>query len=64
VSANELTGKIGTHSMRKTFASKVYEQLNGRLERVQKALGHKNINSTVAYLSFREEDIDAAILAA
>jgi integrase len=64
VTANELTGKIGTHSMCKTFANKVYEQLNGRLERVQKALGHKNINSTVTYLSFREEDIDAAILAA
>jgi site-specific recombinase XerD len=30
----------------------------------QRALGHKNINATVSYLSFREEKIDAAILAA
>jgi integrase len=62
--ANGLTGKLGTHCMRKTFANKVYEQLDGRLEKVQKALGHANINSTIQYLSFREEDIDAAILAA
>lgn len=58
-----LTGKIGTHSMRKTFANAVYERLDRDLVRTQKALGHRNINSTVSYLSFREEDIDAAILA-
>jgi integrase len=61
---NGLTGKLGTHCMRKTFANKVYDQLDGRLEKVQKALGHANINSTIQYLSFREEEIDAAILAA
>ena len=59
-----LTGKLGTHSMRKTFANKVYERLGHDLVRTQRALGHLNINSTVQYLSFREEDIDAAILAA
>jgi integrase len=62
--ANELTGKIGTHSMRKTFANKVYDHVQHDLVKTQRALGHKNINSTVAYLSFREEDIEAAILAA
>ena len=34
------------------------------LVKTQRALGHKDINSTVAYLSFREEEIDAAVLAA
>ena len=58
-----LTGKIGTHTLRKTFANAVYEKLGRDLVRTQKALGHRNINSTVSYLSFREEDIDAAILA-
>lgn len=58
-----LTGKIGTHTLRKTFANAVYERLGRDLVRTQKALGHRNINSTVSYLSFREEDIDAAILA-
>lgn len=63
VQANELTGKIATHSMRKTFADRVYEALGHDIFRTQKALGHKNINSTVQYLSFKESDIEAAILA-
>ena len=60
--ACELTGKLGTHSMRKTFANKVYDALEHDLVRTQRALGHRNINSTVQYLSFREEEIDEAIL--
>lgn len=56
-----LTGTIGTHSLRKTFANDMYEKLGHDLVRTAKALGHLNINSTVSYLSFREEDIDAAI---
>ena len=62
--ATGLIGKLGTHSMRKTFANRVYERLGHDLVRTQRALGHLNINSTVQYLSFREEDIDAAVLAA
>jgi len=62
VEANEMTGKIATHSMRKTFADRVYEALDQDIFRTQKALGHKNINSTVQYLSFKESDIEAAIL--
>jgi integrase len=61
---NGLAGKLGTHSMRKTFADPVYEKLGRDLVRTQRALGHRNINSTVSYLSFREEEIDAAILTA
>ena len=60
--AQALTGPLGTHSMRKTFAHRVYEKLDRDLLKTQRAMGHKNINSTVAYLSFREEEIDAAIL--
>jgi integrase len=63
VATNELTGKVGTHTMRKTFANRVYHQLNHDLVKTQRAMGHKNINSTVAYLSFAEDEIDAAILA-
>jgi integrase len=62
IEANEMTGKIATHSMRKTFADRVYEALGHDIFRTQKALGHRNINSTVAYLSFKESDIDAAIM--
>jgi integrase len=60
--ANRLQGQLGTHAMRKTFANRVYTALNGDLVKTQRAMGHKNINSTVSYLSFREEDIDNAIL--
>lgn len=63
-SALGFMGKLGTHAMRKTFANRVYEKLGHDLARTQRALGHLNVNSTVQYLSFREEDIDAAILAA
>ena len=59
---NGLSGKLGTHTMRKTFANKVYNKLNGALVKTARALGHRNINSTVQYLSFREEEIDDAIL--
>jgi hypothetical protein len=34
------------------------------LAELQRAMGHANVNSTVAYLSFREEEIEAAFLAA
>jgi len=47
----------------RTFATRVYDHLNRDLVKTQRALGHKNINSTVSYLSFRDEEIDAAILA-
>jgi integrase len=60
--ANELEGKLGTHA--KTFANRVYEALGHDLVKTQRAMGHANVNSTVQYLSFREEEIDAAILAA
>ena len=63
VTANELTGKVGTHAMRKAFANRVYHQLNHDLVKTQRAMGHKSINSTVAYLSLVEDEIDQAILA-
>jgi integrase len=61
--ANELTGKLGTHCMRKTFAQKVYHQLGYDLIRTKRALGHQNIGNTERYLSFAEAEIHAAILA-
>jgi integrase len=64
VHANELTGTIGTHSMRKSFASRMYDRLGKDLVKVQAVMGHANINSTVRYLNFRQEDVVNAILAA
>ena len=51
-----------THSMRKTFAKKVYDILGKDLLKTKEALGHKRIDSTVSYLSFDRGEIDDAIL--
>lgn len=70
--ANELTGPLGTHAMRKTFANQVYQHLCARratgeavdpFRMTSKALGHRSLTSTDGYLSFLEADIEAAILA-
>lgn len=66
----QLAGRTGTHSLRKTFANRVYDhfldkQVKG--ERVDafratsKALGHCDIRSTDQYLSFREEELEDAL---
>lgn len=62
VLVNELSGKLATHAMRKTFANAMRKAFGGDIFKIQKAMGHKNINSTVAYLSFNEEDIKKAIM--
>ncbi len=56
-------GTLATHCMRKTFADRMYVQL-GDVFKVQKALGHKSPASTVAYLSFQDEDLVTAVHAA
>jgi site-specific recombinase XerD len=61
--ANELTGPLGTHTMRKTFATKVYEATGKDLRSTQHALGHKSPASTAAYLAVDEAAVDAVILA-
>jgi len=55
---------LGTHTMRKTFAETMYLALDQNIFKLQKALGHASPSSTVAYLSFNEEEIDEAALSA
>lgn len=57
-----MDGKLGTHSMRKTFAEHVHEKLGRDIFKTQKALGHASLNSTAAYLSVSQDEIDEAIL--
>lgn len=61
VMANHISGKVATHSMRKTFAGQMYEKLDHDIFKTAKAMGHSNVNSTAKYLSFKEEEIEAAI---
>jgi integrase len=56
------SGPTGTHTMRKTFAQKVHRALDRDLLKTRAALGHKDINSTVQYLSFETEEVDEAVL--
>jgi integrase len=58
----ELTGNLGTHSMRKTFAKRVHGRLGNDLAKTKEALGQKNIQATMHYMSFLDEEIDQAIL--
>ena len=44
-----LNGKLATHSLRKSFAQRVYEQ-SGDIYLVQELLGHKSVSTTQRYL--------------
>jgi integrase len=57
-----MSGRLGTHSLRKTFALAVHEQLGRDLYRTQQALGHANIGSTIHYLPVAEAEIQQAIV--
>ena len=65
-----ITGKTGTHCMRKSFAAEVYGAFLRKVKAgeevdpfrmTSKALGHKKITSTDEYLSFNEKQIDDVI---
>lgn len=47
---------IGTHSTRKTIPTIAYKRSGGNLKAVSILLGHKNLNSTVHYLSIDENE--------
>jgi len=59
-----LSGNTGCHSMRKTFCQNVYRALDNDLIATQAAMHHASITSTIRYLTFDGERVDAAILAA
>lgn len=50
---------IGGHSMRKTYAMRLYEA-TGDLNYVRECLGHKNIETTKLYLGFTKKDREEA----
>lgn len=56
-----LTGKLGTHSGRKTFSKDIYEKSGHCLIKTSKALGHRDIKTTIEYLSFTDSEVDNLI---
>ena len=55
-----LNGKLATHSMRKSFAQRLYEQ-TGDIFAVQEMLGHKNVATTQAYLGVNYASMKEAV---
>ncbi len=54
-----LNGKLATHSLRKSYAQRLYEQIND-IYPVQEMLGHKDIKTTQQYLGVNYGKIRAA----
>lgn len=55
--------RIGTHSMRKTFAAAVYLATGHDLLATQKLLGHQSPLTTASYLDVDEARLDRVVLA-
>lgn len=62
--------RVGTHTMRKTFANRIYDHFLAKLaagepvdafRQTSKALGHAGLNNTERYLSFLDSDTDHAV---
>lgn len=58
---NQTKGRLATHTLRKSFARKMYEGLDHDLFRLQKAMAHSSIQITVKYLQLDAEEIDDVI---
>ena len=51
-----IDSRVGTHSMRKTYAKKVYEVAEGDYMQCKLMLNHKSLSSTESYLQFVKEN--------
>lgn len=59
---NEIFGieQVGTHSLRKTYAMKLYSDNNKDIGLVQEALGHESSKDTVKYLGIDKDRVKKA----
>lgn len=55
-------GRLGTHSLRKTFARKVFVLSGHDLQVTRAALGHTSICVTERYLECRAQDVQRLVL--
>ena len=55
-----LNGKLATHSMRKSFAQRLYEE-TADIFAVQEVLGHKSVATTQAYLGVNYASLKEAV---
>lgn len=52
---------VATHSLRKTFALKMYKSLGENIAKLQIAMGHKEIGNTIKYINIDSEEVWDAI---
>lgn len=50
-------GNFSTHSLRKTFAEECRRIFSGDILKIQRALGHADINSTLRYLDYQDKEV-------
>ena len=55
-----LNGKLASHSLRKSFAQRLYDR-TGDIYAVQEMLGHKNIATTQKYLGVNYQNVRQAV---
>lgn len=55
-----LNGKLATHSLRKSFAQRLYEE-SGDIYLVQELLGHRSVSTTQKYLGVNYADARRAV---
>lgn len=53
--------RVSTHAMRKAFARKMREHFNDNMIKLQRAMRHKNLNSTASYMEVDEEEVQDGI---
>ena len=58
-----LGNSVSTHSLRKTFAHNVLKRGENNVLIVQRALGHRSLTTTLAYLDCSQDEVDSAIMA-
>jgi site-specific recombinase XerD len=55
-----LSGKLATHTLRKSYAKKMKALLGDDLQALQQAMGHAEITSTMRYIEFDEKKLHDA----
>ncbi len=57
-----ITGRTGTHCMRKSFAHNIHNLMGKDILKTKQALGHVRLESAVSYLEVDQLEINTAIL--
>ena len=54
--------RIGTHTMRKCFASKLWPRMGGDILKLATVLGHQNPTNSARYVQFLDGSLERAVL--